>query len=216
MTDADGTAAPKPGEAINGLTGLFARQYSFSDWRVLSLRNDEVTAHTVDLGELTCTCEDQQMNQQGQGVCDHLAVTLLEARKHRAVEEFMLTEISQASDELATAAEHAVDAASAVEDALVDVRDTEAGQAAEASAAEPDAGPVEAVEQFFDRTGIDTSGLDIYEDDQYGSVQVETDGLSDADYDTFINTCQSTDAINWDADNSRNFIKPDDVDEVTG
>jgi len=71
MTDAD----QKPiGEAVNGFAMLKARQLTIHQWRVFSWRNETLTAHKVNLLNLSCGCGDQKWNQDDPGICDHLAV----------------------------------------------------------------------------------------------------------------------------------------------
>lgn len=83
-----------PAEKINGLEDLYPRQVHHYRWNVLSLRNDEVTAHTVDLQELTCTCADEAYNKTGQEVCDHVAVALFQAPQTITVEDEAVLNLS--------------------------------------------------------------------------------------------------------------------------
>jgi hypothetical protein len=96
------------GEAVNGFSEMVARQISLHNWRVLSWRSGNITAHKVHTGHLKCTCKDQAMNKEGpQEVCDHLAKALFhapqkldfEARAQRDV-AILLNELERTVEEL--------------------------------------------------------------------------------------------------------------------
>lgn len=79
MSEAQHADARTEHEQINGIDKLHARPLGGHQYVVLSTRNDGVTAHKVDIGQLDCPCTDQDMNKEGAGVCDHLAVAILQA-----------------------------------------------------------------------------------------------------------------------------------------
>lgn len=69
----------KIGQVVNGFDQLAAREVDGNQYRVLSWRNDSVTAHRVNIHALTCTCEDEAYNTEGHEICDHLAKALFVA-----------------------------------------------------------------------------------------------------------------------------------------
>jgi hypothetical protein len=83
----------KIAEAINGFGELYARHVGGNNYRVLSLRNGNVTAHTVNVHALECSCEDMEYNTDGAEVCDHLAVALFEAPHRISVEDHVLNQL---------------------------------------------------------------------------------------------------------------------------
>jgi len=53
---------------VNDFDRLEARQQTLNKWTVLSYRNDSLTAYEVDVKDLSCDCEDMQVNKQGNEV----------------------------------------------------------------------------------------------------------------------------------------------------
>lgn len=83
----DPNVAPKPAEAINGYSGLYARFDEVNKATVLSLRNGDVSAYRCNITSLTCSkrdgtdCEDLEYNCSGKQICDHLAAAIYAADK---------------------------------------------------------------------------------------------------------------------------------------
>jgi len=87
------TKSRKIGEVVNRMEELYPRQMSGSTWRVLSTRNGSLTAHDVDVYDLTCTCGDMEFNTEDPQVCDHIAVALFEAPKRVSIEDHLLSDL---------------------------------------------------------------------------------------------------------------------------
>lgn len=68
-------------EAVDGYGQLRPRQVTIFEWRVLSWRNDGLTAYEVNLRDLSCTCPDKGYNRDHPEICAHLAVALEHAPK---------------------------------------------------------------------------------------------------------------------------------------
>jgi hypothetical protein len=131
MTE-DNPNVTKPGDAINGFAELYPREITHNVWAVLSLRNDGVTAHRVDVTDLSCTCEDMDYNQEGNGICDHLAVALYESPKRKTIAEDVTADLATMMNRLDKASEDARETADALEGSLIAQRDADAGTAADA------------------------------------------------------------------------------------
>lgn len=119
------------GEAINGFESIKPRHVRGNEYRVLSWRNGSVTAYQVNIKDLSCTCEDQQYNNGGHEICDHLAVALFAAPKRISETETAPFYLAESVDRAEEAAEQAEDVADGLEDALVRTREEQADQAAE-------------------------------------------------------------------------------------
>lgn len=74
-------------DRVNGFGELYPRHVGGAMYRVLSTRNDDITAHEVNYEDLTCSCQDQTWNKTEPEVCDHLAVVLFEAPTHLTIED---------------------------------------------------------------------------------------------------------------------------------
>jgi hypothetical protein len=125
------TDGQAPADVINGMDKLYPRQVTPHETVVLSLRNGGATAHHVDIRELSCDCGDMDYNQDGNGICDHLAIALYEARKRYEIESGMVADVSHTLHELKETANVARDAAEQYESGLVAQRDTEADATAQ-------------------------------------------------------------------------------------
>jgi len=215
MTDTTDTETAAPADMINGFGDLYPRQVTIHQHVVLSLRNDDPTAHKVDVSELQCDCQDQAMNKSGTEICDHLAVAMFEAPKRTTVEESMVHDLSTVLRDMEQAAQQAQDAAGQFEGSLVAQRSEEAEQASEGDTGSASTDPVEGLLQAIDDAGIDSSNVDAWVDDEFGSLQFEVDDMDQSDFDMFRDWCQDMSFVNWDRDNTRNYIKPEDFGTVT-
>jgi hypothetical protein len=141
----------KIGEVVNGYAEMVPRHVRGNEYRVLSWRNDSITAHEVDVRSLTCTCEDQALNRTGSEVCDHLAVALYAAPKRITETEtapFYLSESVERAQEAASTASEVVED---LEDAVVRTREKQA----EAAHEEPEPEPTETVTERVTVSAVD-------------------------------------------------------------
>jgi hypothetical protein len=186
----------------------------WTEYRVLSGRNDSVTVRKVDVDELDCTCEDQSMNRQGASVCAHVAKCLL-------VHSRRWDEASIAARDLHSI----VDGARQTLREIEDIRDV-AKRSREADVVrymnEDESGssddtpddPEELAESWIERQGFDPDEFTVWEHDDYGSVNIKTNGLSDEDFSEWRDLAQDTDSMQWDGNNNANFVQKDDIPEV--
>jgi hypothetical protein len=203
-----------PADAINGFGDLYPRQVSTRKTVVLSLRNDEPTAYTVDCLDMTCDCPDAQFNKGDPEICDHLAVTLYQESVHLDVDEALMTDLQRVLHDIEESARKVDETAAVLEDDLVDLRTTEAAQTAETTATESDREPVDRLADTLRDAGHNPDSVDMWVDDDLGSLQFEPDDMSQDEFDAFGDWCRSTDGVNWDRDEYRNYIKSDDFEEV--
>lgn len=216
-TDAADVAAA-PAEAINGYGSLYPRQVTPHKTVVLSLRNGDPTAYHVNIAELDCDCPDESFNKSAPEICDHVAVALLEARKEYHVEKELAADLSSLVRDLGGAADQARDAAAYLEDALIQYRDMAAGEAATddgAGETVPE-DPEDRLKAVLEGAGIPADDVKVWVDDEYDSLQFEADNMDRDDFETFRDWCQDHDAVNWDRDNRRNYVRRDDFEEVLG
>jgi len=203
-----------PAEAINGFSDLYPRQVSTRQTVVLSLRNDQPTAYTVDCVDLDCDCPDAQYNKGDPEICDHIAVALYQESVHLDVDQALITDLQEVLHDIEESAQKVDDTAEILEDGLVDMRTTEAAQTAETTTTSSDRDPVDRLEDTLQSEGFVPSAVDIWVDDELGSLQFEPDDMSQDQFDQFGDWCRSTDGVGWDRDEYRNYIKSDDFDEV--
>ena len=205
---------PELSDRMNGFEDLDVSQVAYHEYRVLSTRNGTITAHEVNVVDLSCSCQDAQFNKQGSEVCAHLAKCLLSHSS--SIEE----------DAIATRDMRIqVDRVAQIKRDLEDIRDVESSiRSANAQAAadtsgedEPENGttdPVELAENFMERNGIDPTGFDISVHDRYGSINIALDGCTDETRVQWKELAQETDGIMWDGDEMQNFVKEDRIGEV--
>jgi len=210
-----GEAEPQAiGEAVNGFGQLEPRQVTLHQWRVLSYRNGDLTAHEVHIQELTCSCEDMEFNCEGAEVCDHLAVALHHASRQLDVGEAIRHDQHQLMVELE---EHV----RAIERRATGI-DAEAAADPDASTSDDSTGtetgfsgdPVEYMESYLRDAGLDPADFDIWIDDEYGSLQVEQTGyLDDDEFSTWVDL---TDDLGMSYDGDNNFLEASRFGEVFG
>lgn len=106
---------PTIDDAISGYQQLAPRQVTIHEWRVLSWRNDDLTAHKVNLRNLTCGCPDQRMNNEDDAVCAHLAAALFAADRTMDVGTALNFDLVERQRELEKIASRLEQTASSVE-----------------------------------------------------------------------------------------------------
>jgi hypothetical protein len=201
-------------EELKGFADLDVSQIAYHEYRVLSARNSSITAHEVNVADMSCTCEDAHFNREGQEVCAHLAKCLL-AHQSSIEEDAIATRDMRIQ----------VDRVAQIKRDLEDIRNVESSiRSANAQAAADTSGedeepkgttdPVELAENFMAEHGIDPDGFDISVHDRYGSVNIALQGCSDEERVEWKELAQETDGIMWDGDEMQNFIKEDRIGEV--
>jgi len=130
-TTDDGTEQTQRGET--DLAALDVAYIGTVHYRVLSYRNDRVTAHEVNVAKLTCTCKDMKHNRVETEVCAHLEKALVVHPAQPDIQEQAVGEALRLTDQLRDAVARAKDAAEELDTGLVKLRDAEAGQAAATS-----------------------------------------------------------------------------------
>ena len=204
-------------DGIKDFPNLYPRQVGWMTYAVLHMEDDdENTAYLVRLDELACDCPDAANNREDPEICKHVAVALYEASKEIPAEAHALEESSDLVRETSQS----------VQELLTVIRDRQAGQAAgpaengteapDEAERQADQDPEGALMSILEDKGISPENLNVWIDDEYGSLQFRADEMDNNEFSTFRNWCQGTDGVNWDRDNSRNYIKSDDFEEVLG
>lgn len=195
---------------------LSAAHVGGSEYRILSTRNGTVTAYEVDIEEMACNCKDYAFNREGQEVCAHLAKALLVHTAHYSASEWAIRDIQTLTDRATQLTRHLQDTVEWVDTVV----DSEAAHAASEDVAEKTKqaldDPVALAESWLESNGIDPEGVKVWIDDEYGSLQMKTDGLEDDEYGAFVDLCKENDRINWDGRSYQNFVKKDDIGRVFG
>lgn len=221
------------------LANLNVSHLGAAEYMVLSARNGQPTAHTVDLSNPSCTCEDMVFNRDDNEVCAHVCAAAMVHEEYLSVEENLAAVLMNQTATVRDVVEQARDAAQQTEQALVGARDHQAGAAAEPS--EPDPEPADPIETTGEDQGTDTlsaiSTAQDWVDSQFikpalveiGSAKRRVQGRDvecvelDCDYDaedaaheTWSGIMSSKDSIYWDGDEYVNYVPVPDVPEVFG
>lgn len=202
-------------QAVNGFDQLEARQVTIHQWRVLSYRNESLTAHEVNTHDLTCSCADAVYNQTDSGVCDHLAVALHHAPRQLDVETAIQHDMNRTMLELEEHVETIERRAAGIK-AQADTAPVEGdgnGGVQAAPDSEPDIDPDEAAEKLtkaWAANGFDVNHsvfegdeleFDLYHDDfdtlkawtsesEYTSYNGENNVLALADVEDYLQEVQ--------------------------
>jgi len=201
---------------IDGYQDIKPRQVSPTEYRVLSLRNGENTAHRVDLEELSCSCEDMQYNRDDPSICAHLAVTLDQAPRKLDAGEYAVADLVKLVDRVQALSKEIRD----IRDMEAAVRDANAQAAAE-SPDEPEStdtvdDPVGTFKGILGDAGLDAGDFKVYLHDEFGSLQVEQDGyLGDGEFETWVDLKDDL-GMNYDPDSDTNYISEEEYKEVFG
>jgi len=164
------------GQAVNGFKQLEARQISIHEWRVLSYRNGDITAHEVDIKELTCDCMDLQMQKRDAEICDHIAVALHHAPRKLDVEqslsEQMLEQMLELDKHMRALERRAtgIEAETAAEPA----QNGHSGSQSDSSGFSGD--PVDQMQATLESAGLDHTSFDVRIDESSGRLEVLKDG----------------------------------------
>jgi len=204
------------GQAVNGFEQLEARQISIHEWRVLSYRNGSITAHEVDIRELTCDCMDLQMQKRNAEICDHLAVALHYAPRKLDVEqslsEQMLEQMLQLDKHMRALERRAtgIEAETEAEPAQNGHSSTES----ESSGFDGD--PVDQMQATLESAGLDHTSFDVRIDESSGRLEVLKDGYID-DFSAWVDLSDELDMSYEEAGGEDiNYIERDRFGEVFG
>ena len=207
---------PELSERMNGFEDLDVSQGAYHEYRVLSTRNGTITAHEVNVVDLSCSCQDAQFNKQGNEVCAHLAKCLLSHSSSIEEDAIATRDMRIQLDRVAKIKRDLEN----IRDVERSVREANAQAAADTSGEDEEpkgtTDPVELAEKFMERNGIDPAGFDISVHDQFGSVNIALAGCDDETRKEWKQLAMDTDGIMWDGDEKQNFIKEGKISEVFG
>lgn len=74
-------------DQIEGWEDIHPRHTAGDEYRVLSLRNETMTAYRVDIADLSCNCPDKRFNKDDHNICAHIATALHSAPERIDVED---------------------------------------------------------------------------------------------------------------------------------
>lgn len=195
---------------------LVYRPTQTNEGMVLNTAQEPPTMYAVDLEERTCECQWMTQREDNGEVCKHLAKGMLAHPDFTEAPDLLTRDMSVLVDranEAVRRLEEADDGFPAAEAMGGAADDSEAATDDEASGIDP----LAALDAQLERLGVFEDQYNAWIDDQYGSLQFETEYIDDSDvYGDFMDWVQGTDAINWDQENERNYIKRDDIEEVLG
>jgi len=204
------------GQAVNGFKQLEARQISIHEWRVLSYRNGDITAHEVDIKELTCDCMDMQAQKRDAEICDHIAVALHHAPRKLDVEqslsEQMLEQMLQLDKHMRALERRAtgIEAETAAEPA----QNGHSGSQSDSSGFDGD--PVDQMQAVLESAGLDHTSFDVRIDESSGRLEVLKAGYID-DFSAWVDLSDELDMQYEEAGGEDiNFIEADRFSEVLG
>jgi hypothetical protein len=196
-----------PGNAP--LANLRALHMGGATYRVLSARNGSATVHKVDLGEVTCTCEDMEYNKEGRDVCAHAAKAALAHPSQVTAESQMAHTLMSQAESLHDLTDKVRETAHQAEQSLVSVRDLQAGAQAveeqvesgdpepDTSPPEPDVNALKDVREWIDENYPQPQLVSCEEGDHGGTagVRLEPDNrtMTDGQYEMFKGLVNSID-----------------------
>lgn len=202
-------------EYYDGLEALDACFRGGDNYLILSRRNGDLTMHSVLIDELECSCPDKTFNRDEAEPCAHLAKAVL-VDSHRGDDV-------KAVDHLTEAVDRVHDRIDGLENAIdVERRTAEANAVANESGDSPAGGDpepttdVERAERWLEANDITLDGLTVEKHDQYGSINIETDGIPDDDFERLDGLRDTHDAFWFSRSNGCYVIKEEDIDEVLG
>lgn len=218
---ADGSEGTVPADGITDFGVLYPRQTGFVNYSVLSLAGDDPTAYRVNISELECDCPDfQHQHGSAETICKHLAVAIFEAPGTVSLETWAARDLSgivaEARDAV-DALENSRDVAQAKASANAAAGSSGSAEGASAGQSETaNKAPVVRVRDWLEDAGIDVSNMEVWEHDEYDSIQFATDGQLPQDQFETLKSLSDHDLVKWDSNSGNNFVRADDVDEVVG
>lgn len=214
-----------PGDKIDKFEDLMAREQALNEFVVLDTSTDQNTAHRVNTRELTCGGMDDECRSEGAEVCRHVAAALAAQPRQRSVEQALLGDMASIVRDLNSMLSDAEDVHEQINAGLPKLRDAEAGPAKQPERTSGnrsngqkdwDGNPVKEIAKKMVEADLDPDDFRIFVDDDFGSLQIETNAYLDED--TFEDWVNFKDAINmgYDKSNDRNYLPPDRFPEVFG
>lgn len=167
------------GQAINGFEQLEARQITIHEWRVLSYRNGDITAHEVDIKELTCDCMDLQMQKQDAQICDHIAVALHHAPRKLDVEQSLSEQMLEQMLELDKHMRALERRATGIEAETAAESAQNGHSTAQSDSSGFDGDPVDQMQATLESAGLDHTSFDVRIDESTDRLEVLKDGYID-------------------------------------
>lgn len=222
----------------NPLENLTADQTGPVHYTVTSARNGSVTQHRVNIMGRTCTCEDMEHNVDGNEVCAHLAYVST-VHPQLSVDEMAVYKSMSLMEDAASLKDQLDMQLDRFEDALVELRDAEAGastqsgsdgsqttsQSSNATSTADPAAKAEELQEAYDDV-LDDMNVQHHED--YVWVQMGKDTPDElpgpGNVETFTALLQEADQVEYVHDDHaafsekpgewwKNRIHPDDVDQ---
>lgn len=216
MSTGDDAEAGEIAEQIEDYPDLYPRHVGGNRYRVLSLGGDEPTAYAVDIGALDCDCSDFQKRREDPEVCKHLATALEAAPPRLSIEAETFDSLVNLWSEAADTVQDIKDVRDVAQTAQNANAAAAAQQAAESGTQTAGADPVSRVESWLEANDVPSDGVDVWEHEEYGSIQLETNGnLSDAEFDRFRELTDD-DLVKYDRNERVNYIQADDLEAVVG
>lgn len=192
-------------DSENRLNALVATGRTQTEWLILN--RESKTVSEVDLQALSCTCEDHEYRKSGsREVCKHVEKALLAAPARPEITDPAVQVIGSGPQPLPAA-----DGAG-----VIDVDDVDQEDAADVPT-DRRGDPAAKVRQAMrTRYGVSEEALEqieVWEHDEFGSIQIEIDGYVDDD--NLGAAVFRNDVVQYDPDGpgADNYVPADDVDD---
>lgn len=201
---------PAPAEAIEGFPHLDVAQTGNARFTVTDRSEEEV--YEVRLSPPECDCDDADPGQ----ACEHILMANYHAPQTIPGEQWALQVVASEQREMRRDVKRVQDLLSDLETDTAPARGQTASSERSDNGDEPSGGEPEKVAKVkahLEEQGIPVEKIRVWEDDQYGSVQLEPAAeLGDAfdDWKRFTNL----DSVWYDSSTDRNYITADNVSEV--
>lgn len=216
---------PAPAEAIGDFNDLDVSQTGHARYTVTNLA--EQTVYEVRLSEPACSCPDFRYNvsEDDHEACKHILAANYFAPRTTPAEEWALQQVAgkiRDLEESITRIERAASGLESREGHHYDETHEPAEKSTETSETPSQNGQsrevlddkVSAVKDWLEERGAPVSKLKVWEHEDFGSVQIDTDEyLEDDEFEAYKRATDS-DLVRYDQDDQLQFIKADDVEEV--
>jgi len=206
----------KIAQAVEGFSQMDVTQTAFNTYTVTSWRNGTTTAHTVDLAERTCSCEDDQFNREGSEACAHILKAGHVAEANPGTEEHVLRFLSNEARAVRQAAEDIRQTATSMESHQQAAPTATGSAPTDEDTEDTVEDPVARFEALLRDAGLPVDAFEIYVHDQYGSLQINQDGyLESEDFETWTEISDDMD-LGYAPDDDVNTLAADRFPEVLG
>jgi hypothetical protein len=201
-------------DAVHGFGQLEARQVTIHEWRVLSYRNGGITAHEVNIDELTCTCMDMAMQKRDAQVCDHVAVALHHAKRQMdvqsALKHQMLQQMLELEEHVRAIERRAAGVSADAEQAKANGHSDTQSERSDTF----DGDPVDQMQAILESAGLDHTAFDVRVDESTGRLEVLKDGYID-DFSAWVDLSDELDLQYVEAGGEDiNYLERDRFSEV--